>query len=65
MDADYSNFDSFRVVTPLHHVRDDWMRACRDAWTSFSVNARSLFLPSKVFVPGLDGQAHPRSRVVR
>jgi radical SAM superfamily enzyme YgiQ (UPF0313 family) len=36
MDADYNNFDSFRVVTPHPLMSDDdWMRAYRDAWTSF------------------------------
>jgi hypothetical protein len=36
MDADYNNFDSFRVVTPHPLMSDDdWMQAYHDAWTSF------------------------------
>jgi radical SAM superfamily enzyme YgiQ (UPF0313 family) len=36
MDPDFNNFDSFRVVTPHPRMSDEeWMRAYRDAWTSF------------------------------
>jgi radical SAM superfamily enzyme YgiQ (UPF0313 family) len=36
MDPDYNNFDSFRVTTPHPHMSDEeWLRAYRDAWTSF------------------------------
>jgi len=36
MDDDFNNYDSFRVTTPHPLMSDDeWMRAYRDAWTSF------------------------------
>ncbi|HSG01766.1 MAG TPA: radical SAM protein [Vicinamibacterales bacterium] len=36
MDPDFNNYDSFRVTTPHPLMSDEeWMRAYRDAWTSF------------------------------